>query len=156
MRPLCLFLTLVTVGSGPVAYAAHWDNRHFVLENNIYDLYATDNNTAIVPRGASMFGLLETDIPPYIFPNFVYRGNVIRHIDLRIPVGLTVPSYGIYATTIGNGIVEQNIIDVSADHPLNYPLRGNLTHLQNTTNVGLKWTPIVGPVLVGIKLWSGV
>ena len=83
-----------------------------------------------------MFGLFEADIPPYIFPNFVYRGNVIRHIDLRIPVGLTVPSYGIYATTIGNGIVEQNIVDVSAGNPLIYQSCGKLTHMDNTTSNG--------------------
>ena len=88
-----------------------------------------------------MFGLFEADIPPYIFPNFVYRGNVIRHIDLRIPVGLTVPSYGIFATTIGNGIVEQNVIDVSAPHPLTYYGSGKLTHLQNASANG---TPVQG------------
>jgi hypothetical protein len=122
--------------TGPVAYAAHWDIRHFFLENNIYDLYATDNNTAIFPRGISMFGLDTPDIPPYIFPNFIYRGNIVRHIDEKVPMGTPQPSYGIFATTVGNGIVEQNIIDVSATHPLTYYDSGKLAHLQNMTTSG--------------------
>lgn len=34
--------------------------------------------------------------------------------------GTAPPTYGIRANAIGNGIVEQNIIDASADHPLHY------------------------------------
>ena len=90
-----------------------------------------------IARMMNLVSMLRTDpFSPYIFPNFVYRGNVIRHIDLRIPVGLTVPSYGIYATTIGNGIVEQNIVDVSAGNPLIYQSCGKLTHMDNTTSNG--------------------
>jgi hypothetical protein len=123
--------------TGPIQYAAHWDVRYFVLENNTYELYATDVNTAIWPRGATMFGLGEVDIPPYLFPNLIYRGNLIRHIDAIVPVGTDQPTYGVYDTTVGGGIVEQNVIDVSPDRPLTYQFFGKVTHLENRTSGGL-------------------
>lgn len=108
----------------------------FMVENNVYDLYAADANTASNSRGVSMFGLNSSEIPPYLFPLFIFRDNSIRHIDLRIPTGQTVPSFGIYVDTIGTGLIEQNIIDVSASEPLIYKASGRFTHLQNKTSDG--------------------
>jgi hypothetical protein len=117
--------------TGPVAYAAHWDIRHFVIENNIYDLYASDSNSAFVPRAVSMFGLLAVDIPPYIFPALVYRNNLVRHIDEQPGAIAAGTSDAIYATTIGNGIIENNVFNTGYQPALIYYDSGNLTHMQN-------------------------
>lgn len=121
--------------TGPLTYSAHWDFRHFVLENNAYDLYATDATNTTYPRGVSMFGLEKPDSPAYIFPAFVFRKNLVRHID-HAPGVAERPTYGIYATTIGAGLIDYNLIDTNAVHPLTYRVSGQLTHLQNTTGRG--------------------
>ncbi len=126
--------------TGEAEYAAHWDIRRFDLETNLYDLYVTDDSSVSsrltgIPRGVSMFGLNEADIPPYIFPVFIFRENVVRHID-HLQGEATQDTFGINATTIGNGLIEQNVVDAEDPHPLSYKDSGSLAHLQNHSTSG--------------------
>ena len=82
-----------------------------------------------------MFGLSALDIPPYIFPVFIFRENVVRHID-HLPVAAAQDTFGIYADTIGNGIVEQNVVDAEDPHPLSYFNSAMLSHLQSHSSSG--------------------
>jgi hypothetical protein len=84
-----------------------------------------------------MAGLSPQDIPPYLFADFVWRENVIRHVDERAPDAASDPnSYGISATTMGRIAVEYNMIDTGAATPLAYRYFGFAQHLQNKTAAG--------------------
>jgi sugar phosphate isomerase/epimerase len=123
--------------SGQIFYSAYWDIRDLDVRGNTYDFYATDSATAALPRGLSMAGLAESDIPPYLFPNFAWCDNIVRHIDGHAPsVGADPNSYGIKATTIGRATIQQNVIDAGAASPLSYSFFGAAHHLHNRTANG--------------------
>jgi hypothetical protein len=84
-----------------------------------------------------MAGLLTADIPPYLFSNFIWSENVVRHIDEQTAGASNDPnSYGIRATTIGRFAVSKNLIDAGAVSPLEYRSFASAHHLDNKTNAG--------------------
>ena len=77
-----------------------------------------------------MYGLSAPDSPPYNFPVLFFRENILRHID-HLPGAASQGSFAIYATTIGSGIIDNNMLDAGDAQPLSYYNSGILTHLQN-------------------------
>jgi len=122
---------------GANTYAAYWDVRNLEVQANICDLYSIDQTTVVLPRGLAMAGLLTADIPPYLFSNFIWSENVVRHIDEQTAGASNDPnSYGIRATTIGRFAVSKNLIDAGAVSPLEYRSFASAHHLDNKTNAG--------------------
>jgi len=138
--------------TGEAEYASHWDFQRLYVENNIYDLYPLDGNSASAPQGATIAYLNPLDTPPYLVSTFVFRDNLVRHAD-NVPSNSLEGSVALLNYTLGNVTVEENSFAVGNAHPLKYSDCGFLTHMQNDNGNG---TPVRGYDLPAGRLLGDV
>lgn len=139
-------------------YVARWQERHIVIENNVFELAPAlaYGAYAINLDGGSRTAKDGMDRPnpnaPYAFCQVVVRGNVIRH-----PAGVTdrpgmYYSGGVLVTSAENLVVENNLIDAEAPIKIllrdigkarlfnNRTMAGVLLDGQNDSQLSQQWT----------------
>ncbi len=127
--------------TGAAEFAALWQNRLFVMEQNLYDLYPPDATSALLTIGASMYGLAA--VPPYRFPQVVVNENVFRYRDNAPPLAVAdgAKPRALLIHSAENVLVQRNIVAVSSELPLVHQLSTHLNYDLNSTPSG---TPITG------------
>jgi hypothetical protein len=119
-----------------------WQIRRFVYENNICDLYAFDSDSVYPPAGVGTYA--HAPGPPYIFSQFVMRGNVIRHSNdvatYREPLyGIGSRGFRLYA--FEESLIEGNLTRLSDPYPVHHAYSRTIAGFGNQTPSGQR-TPL--------------
>src|SRR5439155_19046182 len=99
--------------TNPLTFAVRWQTLLFIIERNIFDVYVTDTNSALSPRGVRTYGYEQG--PPYMFPQMIVRENLVRHVDKMPSTGPardTLYPAGVGIDSTESGIIEQNLSDL--------------------------------------------
>lgn len=92
-------------------YRVMWQTSHLVVENNVFEGYATDQNSENAPAGISIDGYHE--VPPYVFRRWLIRDNFMRHRDnapeISVPPGDF--SRAMRLVSADSVVVDGNVVD---------------------------------------------
>jgi len=124
-------------GAQPIQFAARWQTHRWAIENNIFDVYATDINSAAAPRGMSTYGY--EGVPPYMFRHLVFRENIVRHLDSvpSTPSAVEGATVGLRIDSVDGALIQENIIDVEDPNPIQYLHSQNVKSFNNATAAGV-------------------
>lgn len=124
--------------TGPIRYAARWEASRLVVENNVFDLYAFDENSA--ERSVGLTDYAQGKAHPFMLRQWVVRGNVIRHLDnapepalgpLLLPVGMGFDS-------VQDFLIEGNVVDLRHPTAIEYVSGDRIRGLENSTPAGVR------------------
>jgi hypothetical protein len=119
-----------------ISFQAYWQVNHYVVEDNVFDVYRTDNNSVTPARGILMYGF--EGGPPYVFPEMAIRANVMRHLDHAPSTAVNgLYSAGLRLDGLRNAIVQENIIDFGGPNPNHHLYSENVRSFNNTTASGM-------------------
>jgi hypothetical protein len=128
-----------------IRFAARWQIRRLVYEENICELYPYDSKSYSAPSGVNMIGYFSP--PPHMFPDGIYRGNFFRMQNNSV----LPPSSGSFAIGIGesqNTLVENNVIELTDPQGFKEFLSERTTAFNNVAPSGAK-TPLYTLPAVG-------
>lgn len=115
--------------------------NHVTIENNVYDVYRTDNTSYDNPQGIGTDGLRNvlpyTNVTPFTYPQMVIRENLMRRVDgaISIPVQGNLP-VGVRVYSVEKGIIQENIIDLDDANPIQHLHSKDVKSFNNTTASG--------------------
>ncbi len=128
--------------TGPPQFAARWQTLHLVVENNIFDGYALNAESSFALLGIGTNGLQGLDVPPYVFPQLVMRGNIFKHADPSLNAALNYRSdYAKACRLVGveNAIIEGNAVNLEQANVIQY-LSGK--SVQAANNISFSGKPL--------------
>lgn len=153
------YLTYTDPTAAPSASAALYDslkqNRRFIFENNVVDMFRGSSYTDPGVTGLSSFVNIAniSDLLPQ-FPGWIIRDNIIRTKDgLAMEPGTVSKPRALRMAGLKSAIVELNLSDVDDPFAFQYlNPRQSLTSFQNTNASG---TVLLGALedSGGSKLW---
>ena len=118
-------------------YRALWHTNHFVIENNVYDLYAFANGTAIPPLGVGTV-VIPTRANIYRFPQMLVRDNIFRRLNNAPEELAPVPgvSPALRVDSVDKAIVDGNVVGLSNPNSIHYLHSNPIQAFNNLTPSG--------------------
>ncbi len=117
-------------------YRVRWQTRHLLVENNVFEGYATDEDTAWAASGVIVDGYHEP--PPYMFAQWLIRDNFMRHLDNapEFPTDLGGYGLGMRIISMDGAIVDGNVVDFPNPHTLHAWKSEHVVPFNNQTPAG--------------------
>lgn len=119
--------------TGSPTFAALWQVGRVIVENNVVELLPSiQTNTDGHSCGFWLGGA--NHVAPYVFRQVVLRGNVVRHVgDVSDPTSAT---RAIELNSCEQAIVEDNVVKLDTDQPIQFIACGAMKFFNNQTPAG--------------------
>ena len=135
-----VILFVFTSGSlhGSVSgYRALWHTNHFVIEDNVYELYGFTNSTAIQPLGVGTVVIPTLD-NVYRFPQMLVRENMFRRLNNAPEDAPLVPgaSPALRVDSADKSIVDGNLVGLKNPNSIHYLHSNQVKAFNNLTPSG--------------------